>query len=740
MRKKPRGFLEIVRQKRAAQNVGWSRGPLPPPVDLSACADFTLGTWTVEIKESRIRRGERIYEVDEQVLSAIVLIVEAGESGIRRDTLCLRLYGPVRPENHPAKLRRITSFLRRVLGDDGSVRLLNTENDGYAFQTGAPVEGRLTPDDNDPDAPMRVTRAVTGPPAGRSRRRGVALGAAVAVVIGLTAVLILLVERREGILFGQVATTETLIKEPGQQLSPSFSPDGAQLVYSWRKTDGSQKLYIRSMRTGETRSLTDGDGHDENPVWAPKGGLIAFTRRGNDGCGVMVIGAHGENPRRVGDCEFRTAGQMAWGRDGSALAYVHRSAWSAPGQVVLVNLSDGKSYGITQPTVGMPGDALPALATTGRRLAFVRARALGVEDLQVLEFESGKPVRMTFDQAPIQGTAWEQGGHSILISSARRGTDALWRVRMDGFPLQQMVPSTDPQRRPTVTEDGRSLAFEHWHVTTNFSRYSTSTDAEPGLYRRGVAMERGLSLSADGKRAVYLSNFGDRERVYLANMPDGVPRPLTRGSYDAIETPRLSPDGKQVVFAASTQGHLDVYLVGSDGNTAEVRVTGDGESRAPSWSRDGKSLYFSSNRNGKRWQIFRQPVGKGGAEQVTDGGGLAAQESSDGQWLYFVRPDRKGLWQRSTAPGGDDQFLAGELSPVDWRNMEVARDAVWFVGRPAGDATLYRYVFAKGRVEPGPILVGLMPDSGLALLPSGREVIVSEAADTQVDIDLSTLQ
>jgi Tol biopolymer transport system component len=407
---------------------------------------------------------------------------------------------------------------------------------------------------------------------------------------------------------------------------------------------------------------------------------------------------------------------------------------------VLVNLSDGKSYGITQPTVGMPGDALPALATTGRRLAFVRARALGVEDLQVLEFESGKPVRMTFDQAPIQGTAWEQGGHSILIASARRGTDALWRIRMDGLPAQRMIPSADPQRKPAVTEDGRSLAFEHWHITTRFSRYGTSADSEPTPFRRGVAMERGLSLSADGTRAVYLSNFGDKEAVYLASMPDGVPRPLTRGSYDAIETPRLSPDGKQVVFAASTQGHLDLYLVDSDGTRAEVRLSGEGESRAPTWSRDGKSIYFSSNRNGKRWQIFRQKLGQDSAEQITDGGGLAAQESSDGQWLYFVRPDRKGLWQRSTVAGGDDQFLAGELSPIDWRNMEVARDAVWFVGRPAGDATLYRYVFAKGRVETGPILVGLMPDSGLALLPSGKEVVVSEEADAQVDIDLATLQ
>jgi hypothetical protein len=128
------------------------------------------------------------------------------------------------------------------------------------------------------------------------------------------------------------------------------------------------------------------------------------------------------------------------------------------------------------------------------------------------------------------------------------------------------------------------------------------------------------------------------------------------------------------------------------------------------------------------------------AEQLTEEGGLAGQESTDGQWLYFVRPDRKGLWQRSTGPGGDDQFLTGDVTPLDWRNFLVSGDAVWFVARPAGDPTLARYVFATGRTEMGPLLLGLLNDSGLALLPGGKEVALSVAVDTQVDIEMATLQ
>jgi Tol biopolymer transport system component len=737
--KKPT-FLESVRQQRAAQNENWSRGPLPEPVDLAHCADFDLGTWRVEVQQSRIVRGTRILDLDEQALRAVVLIARAGAEGIRRDILCLHLYGPVRPETHPEKLRRITSFLRRALGDDGSVRLLNTAQDGYAFETGAPIEGRERIDAYDHDAPMRVETRSVSAYLQRGRRRGLALGLAAAMVVGLGLVLIFLVERREGVLYGRIVKTSVLAHEPGRQLTPGFSPDGSQVVYAWLAPDGTEKLYRRPLIGGAAQALTDGPGRDENPVWSPKGNLIAFTRRGTDGCAVMVMAAAGGPARRLADCDFRTAGQLAWVRDGSALLISHRNAWEAPGQILLVSIADQKVGGVTSPATGMPGDSQPALATNGRRLGFVRTRAAGAEDLQVLDFDSGKPVRMTYDTAPINGMAWEQGGHSIVLASSRRGVDSLWRIRMDGAPPEWLVPSPDPLRRPVVTDDGRSLAFEHWHITSRFTRYGTSADGEPVEFRRGVAMERSLTLSSDGRLASYISNLGDRDAVYVASAPDGVPRPVTTGRYDRIETAALSPDGKHVAFAGVTQGRLDLYLIDLVTGTPETKIDGAGDNRAPSWSHDGRTLYYASTRNGKRWQLFRQVIGSSTAEQLTADGGLAAQESTDGQWLYFVRPDRKGLWQRSSAPGGDDRFLAGELSPMDWHNIVVAQDAVWFIGRPAGDPVVERYVFAKGRVEAGPVAAGLLTDSGITLLPSGKEVVVAEMVDAQVDIEVSSLE
>lgn len=734
-------FLETVRRQRAAKNAVGTRGVMPEPVDLTGCGDFDLGTWRVEVSASRIVRGPRVLEVDDTVLKAVVLIARAGNDGIRRETLCLHLFGPVRPENHPAKLRRVTSFLRRALGDDGSVRLVNTPGDGYAFETGPAVEGRTPIEAYDRDAPMRIDPPHVAAYLKRGRRRGLALGLAAGVVVALAMVLVLLVERREGVLYGHVVRTASLPHDPGRQLSPSFAPDGSRIVYVWQKPDGSRALYVRAVKGGDPQALTHGEGNDDHPVWAPKGNWVAFTRRSPEGCAVMVVPAGGGDPRRLIDCDFRAAGPMAWVRDGSALLVAHRSGWDAPGQVLLVAVADGKAAAVTHPAAGMPGDKLPALAGNGRRVAFVRTRALGAEDLQVLDFDSGKPVRMTFDLAPIDGAAWEQGGHSIVLSSARRGQDGLWRVRMDGLPAEHLVTSSDPLRHPAMTDDGRSLAYEHWHVTTRFTRFGASATDDGAPFRRGVARERSLSLSADGHAAAYASNLGDRDAVYLTRLPDGIPRPVSHGSYDSIESVRLAADGRRVAFTGVTHGHLDVYLIDLSAGTPEIRIAGDGESRAPSFSRDGKTLYFASTRAGKRWQLFRAAnPATGSAEQLTTDGGLAAAESADGQWLYYVRPDRKGLWQRSVGPGGDDQFLAGDLSPLDWQNVAVGRDAVWFISRPAGDPVLARYVFAKGRVELGAVIPGLLTDSGLGLLPADQGVVVAEEADADVGIEVATLK
>jgi Tol biopolymer transport system component/DNA-binding winged helix-turn-helix (wHTH) protein len=738
MKRRRQTFLELGKRARFGRPAQKAPAPVVPPPRPEDVPPFDLGTWHVEPLRTRMTRGDRVAELDQQVLAAVLILAAAPAEGVNREQLILSIFGPSHAETHPEKIRRVLSTLRRLFSEDGSVRIVNMPGDAYALEFGAPREER--PVVADDDAPLQEKAPAVDAWLGRRRPRTLAIAAA-AVAVGIMSVtLLFMVGRKEGAFYGTVDKVTVLASGPGLQLSPSFSQDGSRIVYTWRKPDGSEKLYVLARSGGTPRQLTEGEGRDRFPAWAPRGGLIAFQRVVPGSCSVMVVAADGGETRRIAACDFGSGGPMTWLPDGNVLTFTNRSAWNYASQIVSVSVEDGTLIGVTNPTIGMPGDSHPALASSGRRLAFVRTRAPGVEDAYLLEI-GGKPEHLTRDALPLAGLAWEPRGLSLLVASPRMGYDALWRVRLDGAAPAPILRLGDPVRHPALTDDGAALAYEHWHVTTRFVVHGAIAEEVAGKpWREGGGLDRGAQRSADGQHAVFVSNLAGHEQLWLAAGDGSDPAPLTRSKFEYIETPRFSPDGTQVVFGAVRDGHFGAWVV-DIATGGEVLASGDGDARAPSFSRSGKWLYFSSNRSGNRWQLYRRPWPKdGAAEQLTLEGGFAARESTDGEMLYFVRPDRRGLWRRSPAPGGDDSLVTAELAPIDWRNWDVAPDAVWFVMRPAGDPTLARFVFATGRVIPGPIIPDLLQDSGLMLTSDGRGAIVAETADTQVDIEIATLK
>jgi Tol biopolymer transport system component len=80
--------------------------------------------------------------------------------------------------------------------------------------------------------------------------------------------------------------TRTLTTGPGNAGFPSFSPDGAEVVYRfWSDTAGG--LRIVNISDGTVRTLTMG--YDNFPSWSPKGNRIVFSRLANDDFDIFTI-------------------------------------------------------------------------------------------------------------------------------------------------------------------------------------------------------------------------------------------------------------------------------------------------------------------------------------------------------------------------------------------------------------------------------------------------------------------
>ncbi len=105
----------------------------------------------------------------------------------------------------------------------------------------------------------------------------------------------------------QSRSTTRLTNSNAIDTSPSYSPDGARIVFESDR-GGRQQLYVMGADGSNPQRISFGTGSYSTPVWSPRGDLIAFTKQQGgkfligvmkpDGSGERILteGFHNEGP------------------------------------------------------------------------------------------------------------------------------------------------------------------------------------------------------------------------------------------------------------------------------------------------------------------------------------------------------------------------------------------------------------------------------------------------------------
>ena len=540
-----------------------------------------------------------------------------------------------------------------------------------------------------------------------------------------------------------------LTSNSGDVETPSFSPDGNQVAFSWNgETRDNYDIYVKLVGSGAPLRLTSDPAPDFGPKWSPDGRYIAFWRRiGNGQVAILLIPPLGGPERKIAQLYARgprntVAASVAWTPDSKALVVSGNPAPGQPNRLLLVSLETGEMRALTNPPANMD-DHQTALAPNGRTLAFVRYAGVSLASLQVLSLSEqmeprGEPRELPTGSQLSLNPAWTADGRDLVFTTDTGTTQTtLARIAITGGGPAPLSWAGVGASEPAVAQQGRRLVYTHDFEDTNIWRIGLDIkgDAKSPVPEKLIAStfrEVFPQYSPDGKRIAFHSDRGGTVQIWTCLADGSQCGEITSMNSTTTGTAHWSPDGQQISFDSNAGGHWEIYTVSADGGKPRPLTNDASTNVISSWSQDGKWVYFGSTRTGE-FQIWKVPSQGGAAVQVTHTLGTAAVESPDGKNLYFTKNDgRDGVWKMPVEGGAETQVLT---QPIHRYNFAVTEQGIYFT--PArgkdGSSSVQFLNFATNTVKEI-AKIDKKVDLGLAVSPDRKSLLFA-----QVDYEGSNL-
>ncbi|HEX8720779.1 MAG TPA: S9 family peptidase [Pyrinomonadaceae bacterium] len=187
----------------------------------------------------------------------------------------------------------------------------------------------------------------------------------------------------------------------------------------------------------------------------------------------------------------------------------------------------------------------------------------------------------------------------------------------------------------------------------------------------------------------------------------------------AVGSPRVSPDGRRVVYTVSdpvttadrSEYVSQVWVATSDGRESFQLTFGDKSSTSPKWSPDGNWIAFTSNRKDNKNNLYLLRAAGGEAEPLTDlKSGVADFEwSPDGRLIAYTMADPKTEEEEKNDKAKNDFRWVDE-------NVKMARLYVLPVQRDAA-----------GKREPRRLTAENYNVGGFDWSPDGARIVFSHS-------------
>lgn len=436
-------------------------------------------------------------------------------------------------------------------------------------------------------------------------------------------------------------------------------------------------IYVAPREGGVARQLTSGEGLELFPKFSPDGRWIAYSAEYTGTRQVWVIPAGGGLPRQltwyndVGPLPLRGGWDnrvLDWTPDGKhVLVRMNRIGVDERGGRYYQVPVDG---GMETP-LEIPEGGGASLSPDGSKLAYTpidsdwrgwkRYRGGRAQDVWVYDLKASTSVQLTTDRAQDMQPVWL--GEDIYFASDRAYTMNLYRLSPAGGEPEKVTDFKDfdvlwPSggRDALVFENGGAIWMYQPGGEAHKIEIALSSDRPARLpaFRNVAADIESFAVSNKGERALVAA----RGELFSVPAKNGEIRNLSHSPTAREHSLTLSPDGKQALYLSDATGEYEFWVRSTDGSGKPRQVTRDGDvwRFPPVFAHGGERFAYADKKlrlrvveleSGRTREVDRIHIGN----EITDyvfspDGNVLAYSLTDasglgGIWAFDLRDGRK---------------------------------------------------------------------------------------------------